>query len=97
MTSASRCSDWQEWGANMHADIVEALEDAGDVTGADRVAGTGPKLLAQLTLDILSRGKGRGGWARSVIKEFWRSRSFMMTPYVAKRIMKDGWKLLRLK
>jgi hypothetical protein len=41
--------------------------------------------------------RGKPGWIRAFAREFWHSRDFMLTPFVAKRTLRDGWKLLRLR
>ena len=96
-TSAGVCEEWQEWGPRLHADLVAVLEEKGDREGARRLMRARKNLMANLTSDVLLRGKGSPGWAGKVVREAWRSRSFMLTPYVAGRVLRDGWKMLRLK
>ncbi len=96
-TSQSLCADWQRWGRTLNGDLVAILQAQGDKKGALRLRKAGRNLLANLTVDVLMRGITRAGWWSGTLKEFWSSRAFMLTPFVAKRILKDGWKLLRLK
>lgn len=96
-TSRSQCADWQRWGSDMHQDLASVLESRGNRAGYRKLMKVRKNLLANLTVDVLMRGMGKPGWKTAMAKEFWRSRSFMLTPYVVKRILKDGWKLLRVK
>ncbi len=89
--------DWQARGETMHADFLEVLRARGDVKGEERLAKVRNNLLANLTVSVLMRYKGQPGWIMIFMKEMWRSRRFMLTPFVAKRMVKDGWKLFRLK
>lgn len=96
-TSRSLCADWQAWGMQMHSDLLATVVARGDRQGARRLKRARKNLLANLTVDVLMRSKGKRGWPAMVASEFWRSREFMLTPYVMRRILRDGWKLLRLK
>ncbi len=94
-TSQSACSNWQDWGAVMHADLLATLRTRGDRKGECQLARTRKNLLANLTIDLLLRGKGKPQWIQSSLKEVWRSRSFMFSAYVTKRLLRDGWKLMK--
>ena len=89
--------EWQARGEAMHADFLEVLRARGDSHGEKRLSRTKKNLMANLTVSVLMRSKGQPGWQAGFAKELWRSRRFMLTPFVAKRMVKDGWKLLRLK
>lgn len=89
--------DWQFRGERMHADFLEVLRLQGDLNGEQRLAKLKKNLMANLTVSVLMRYKGQPGWPKIFAGEIWRSRRFMLTPFVAKRIIKDGWKLLRIK
>ena len=96
-TSRSLCADWQRWGSDMHQDLAAVLESHGNHAGYRKLMRVKNNLLANLTVDVLMRGMGKPGWKTAMAKEFWRSRRFMLTPYVARRVLRDGWKLLRVK
>lgn len=96
-TSSAACRDWQDWGANLHAAVLERVKKRGSGPAIRSIEKSSKPLLANLTVDVLMRGMGKPGWKLQMAKEFWRSRTFMFTPYVAGRIAKDGVKLLRLK
>ncbi len=88
--------DWQARGEVLHADLLEVLRGRGELKGVKRLAKTKKNMLANLTVSVLMRSKGQPGWIGIFAKEFWRCRRFMFTPLVAKRIVRDGWKLLRI-
>lgn len=88
--------DWQARGETMYADFLEVLRSRGEVKGEERLAKVKNNLMANLTVSVLMRYKSQPGWPILFMKEMWRSRRFMLTPFVAKRMVKDGWKLLRL-
>jgi hypothetical protein len=95
VTALSACADWQQWGNNMLDTHIATARSMGDAKGAEQLASVRNTLLANLTVDVLLRGKGNSGWVRSVVKEVWRSRQILLSRYVATRIVRDGWKLLK--
>ncbi len=96
-TGRAGCEQWQAWGRAQHEDFLAVLRERGDETGVRRLLSVRNNLLAQLTVTILMRYIGKPGWKRLFAREIWAARRFMFTPFVAKRLAKDGWKLLRLK
>jgi glycosyltransferase involved in cell wall biosynthesis len=96
-TGAATCRPWQESGLRMHEAFLSVLRERGDQEGVRRLLRVRNNLLAQLTVEVLMRYIGKPGWKRLFAREIWAARSFMFTPFVAKRLAKDGWKLLRLK
>jgi len=96
-TGTAVCQQWQGWGRAMHDSFLSVLRERGDQAGVRRLIRLRNNLLAQLTVTVLMRCIGKPGWKRLFAREIWAGRSFMFTPFVAKRLAKDGWKLLRLK
>lgn len=94
-TGSSLVSDWQRWGANMHADLLAAAQPFASRAELKRFVTSQPRLLANLTIDILMRGRGTSGWLRRGLQETWRSRRYLLSLYTAKRLALEGWKLLR--
>jgi glycosyltransferase involved in cell wall biosynthesis len=95
-TSSAACRDWQLWINHQVDDFSAIARDRGDLEGERRILRCRKKVLANITATVLMRFKGKPGWVGAFVKEIWRSRDFMLTPFVAKRILKDSWKLLRL-
>jgi len=94
-TQISAAADWQGFCENIHEDMVAVLRSKGDRDGESSLRGSMNNHLANITVTVLMRYIGHPGWVGLFAREFWRSRRFMLTPFVAKRIARDGWKLLR--
>ena len=94
-TSSSLVSDWQRWGANMHEDLLAQAKPFATASELKSFARSRGQLLANLTVDILMRGRGNSGWLSRSLHEGWRSRRYLLSAYTAKRLILEGWKLLR--
>lgn len=94
-TQVANCADWQRYGDNMHSDFLAILADRKDAAGARRLRRGFDHHLANITVTVLLRFVRQPGWIGLFAREFWRSRRFMITPFVASRVLRDGWKLLR--
>jgi hypothetical protein len=95
ITSQAKCADWQRWGHAMLEGHVSQLRAQGDEAGARKLASAESTLQANLTADVLLRGRLNPGWYRQVVAELWRSRKFLLTFSTFKRALRDGWKVLR--
>jgi putative flippase GtrA len=93
LTSAVR--DWQRFGENIYADLLESLRAAGR-QAPRRLAAANRNHIGNITVTILLQTVGRPGWIGAALRECIRSRRYMLTPFVAKRCLRDGWKILRL-
>jgi hypothetical protein len=87
---------WQQSLRLQTADFSAILRSQGSEVDAQLLIRSSSHTLANITTSILLRSFGSPGWVRIFADEFWRSRSFMLTPFVLKRALLDGWKLLRL-
>jgi glycosyltransferase involved in cell wall biosynthesis len=96
-TGHANCEDWQTWANHQILDFAAILYAQHDLAGKKRIERVRGNLLAQITVTVLMRYIGKPGWKSLFAREIWKARSFMFTPFVAKRVLKDGWKLLRLK
>jgi len=94
-TANSVCSQWQQWGISLHSALVDTVRSRGDENGATVLERLKKPLLANLTVDVLMRGRGTPGWIGCCLSEFWRSRTYLLTAYCARRILREGCKLLR--
>jgi len=96
-TQFANCADWQLYATHIFEDLLVVLESRNDTQGALELKKSANNSLANCTVTILLRFVGRPGWISLFAREFWRSRRFMITPFVFRRILKDGFKLLRLR
>jgi hypothetical protein len=91
-TSQSAVRQWQEWGQLVHADLLEIANPASQ----KKLRAAKSKFLSGITLTVLIQTIGRTGWIRNSLREAMRSPGVLLTPYVAGRLFKDGWKVLML-
>lgn len=96
LTQVANCADWQHYCDNIHEDLLDVLESTGKHAEATRLQSGFANHLANITVTVLLRFVRTPGWIALFAREFWRSRRFMLTPFVAGRVIRDGWKLLRL-
>jgi len=96
-TSLAACRDWQLWINHQVDDFSAIARERGDYEWERRLLRCRKKVLANITATVLMFSIGKPGWVSAFVKEFWRSREFMLTPFVVKRTLRDGWKLLRLR
>jgi glycosyltransferase involved in cell wall biosynthesis len=94
-TGSAVCAQWQAWGETLHSTLSGVLRKQNDSAGAQRLDRLRKPLLANLTVDVLMRGMGTAGWLQRSLRELWRSREFLLTPYCIRRFLRDGIKLLR--
>jgi glycosyltransferase involved in cell wall biosynthesis len=92
-TSRSNCVQWQVWGANMNADISEALRGRG--VKERQIKSATRNELANVTVTILIPNIGKPGWISYVAAEVLRSWKLFLTPYVVRRLFRESWKLMR--
>ncbi len=97
MTTTGAITFWIEAKKREIEAYVSLLRAQGDEAGAQRLIRAGKHTIANSIITVLLRFVGKPGWMRAVARESWRTRQYMFTPFVAKRLILDGWKLLRLK
>ncbi|MFO1431436.1 MAG: glycosyltransferase family 2 protein [Candidatus Competibacteraceae bacterium] len=95
-TSQAAMRQWQELALTVHADLCASATARGDFAGARQLKAARRNLLSSATLTVLIQMIGKPGWIRNVGREILRSPSLLFTPYVGRRLLKEGWKMLRL-
>lgn len=94
-TGTAVCLNWQQWGDQLHDALLSSVRESHGRKDARIIKKLRNPLLANLTADVVLRGRGGEGWWLNATREFWKGRRFMLTPYVAGRVLKDGWKLVK--
>ena len=94
-TTSASYQKWQGWISNLADDTVALARENQGTAAAEQLIKAKRNWLANITSMVLLRYFGKPGWIKLYVAEFWRSRRFMLTPFVAKRLLKDGWKLFR--
>jgi len=95
-TSKSACRDWQNWSENLHSDLLAIVRERGDRAGEKRLQAAHRNAIAGLTVAILMQAVGRPGWIRRCFAEVYHARRYLLTPYTIRRLILDGWKIIRL-
>jgi glycosyltransferase involved in cell wall biosynthesis len=96
-TSQSSIRQWQQWAGVMHDDLVAAACASPDPEAERRIRSSRRNLISGITLTILIQSVGRPGWIRNAMAQALRSPGAIFTPYMVRRLFRDGWKLLRLR
>lgn len=94
-TGTAVCMTWQQWGDRLHDALLSSVRERHGQEQARIIEKLRGPLLANLTADVVLRGRGTKGWLRSATRELWKGKQFMLSPYVARRVLKDGWKLVK--
>jgi glycosyltransferase involved in cell wall biosynthesis len=97
LTSESTCDHWRILAENICEDMVNELRASGKTGGIESLVAANRNAIANLVVTVLMPAVGKPGWIRHVIREVFAMRSYMFTPFVARRLLRDGWKALRLK
>jgi glycosyltransferase involved in cell wall biosynthesis len=96
-TSRSAIERWQEWARLVHHDLVGAAEARGDRAGARQLRGAWSNFLSGITLTILLQTSGQPGWGRNALRQAVRTPQAFFTPYMLRRLLKDGRKVLTVR
>ena len=97
LTHVANIAEWQRRGRTMHEDFLVVLRARGDKAGAVTLSRTLDHLLANLTADVLLRCLRTPGGLVLMAQELWRSRRIMFNLFVVRRILVDGWKIVRIR
>jgi glycosyltransferase involved in cell wall biosynthesis len=96
-TSQSACREWQAWGENLLDGLIEALRPDDKTSGEGVLRAANRNLIANLTVTVLIQTVGQPGWAALMCREVFRARRYFFTPFLARRLLRDGWKILRVR
>ncbi|MGC1784915.1 MAG: glycosyltransferase family 2 protein [Acidobacteriaceae bacterium] len=96
-TSQSAVEQWQNWARIVHADLLAAARARGDLDGERQLNAARTNFLSGITLTILIQTIGRPGWFRNALRQALRTPGAIFTPYMFRRLLKDGLKVLTLR
>lgn len=97
VTIGSTCQDWLVWGENIYEDLAKELQTRGDASGAKLLKRANRNHVSNLVVTILLQFIGKPGWIARVWREGWQVRRYLFTPFVARRLLRDGWKIGRMR
>ena len=93
-TSQSSVKKWQDWASIMHADLLVSARASADPDAANKIESSKRNLISGVTLTILIQTIGKPGWIRNAVAQSFRTPEAIFTPYMFRRLVKDGWKVL---
>ena len=95
-TSQSAVRKWQDWARVVHHDLIAVAQKRRARRAEDVLRKAKSNFLSGITLTILIQTIGKPRWIRNGVAEAFRSPGAVFTPYMVRRLMKDGWKILKL-
>jgi glycosyltransferase involved in cell wall biosynthesis len=95
-TSQSTVEKWQAWARLVHTDLLASSVSNGDVEAVQQLKSAKSNFISGITLTILIQTIGKPGWIRSALKQSLRTPGAIFTPYMFRRLLKDGWKVLKV-
>jgi glycosyltransferase involved in cell wall biosynthesis len=94
-TGTSTARSWQQAGENIYGDLAAYLAFIGDDARLAKLKAGHRNFISGLLATIIMQGMGRPGWVKVALSEVVRAPQYFFTPMVARRLLKDGGKLLR--
>lgn len=92
-TSKSAIREWRHWAGLVHSDLLASVRASGDKKGEAILKKSKGNFVNGIMLTILIQTIGKSGWIRNAIIHAVRSPGAMFTPYMFKRLIKDGRKI----
>ncbi|HTU51357.1 MAG TPA: glycosyltransferase family 2 protein [Acidobacteriaceae bacterium] len=96
-TSQSAIRQWQQWARVVHCDLLTSAEASQDASAAPKLKSAKRNFISGITLTILIQTIGKPGWIGKAIRESMHSPSAFFTPYMFRRLLKDGRKVFTVR
>ena len=96
-TSQSAVQQWQQWAQTVHADLLASARAANNAKAERQLRAAKRNFISGITLTILIQTIGKPGWIRNALREAMRSPEAIFTPYMFRRLLKDGRKVFTVK
>ncbi|MFZ0515545.1 MAG: glycosyltransferase family 2 protein [Acidobacteriaceae bacterium] len=96
-TSQSAIRQWQQWARVVHHDLLASAEASQDPSAALKLKSAKRNFISGITLTILIQTIGKPGWIGNTLREAFHSPSAFFTPYMFRRLLKDGRKVLTVR
>ncbi|MGC1870146.1 MAG: glycosyltransferase family 2 protein [Acidobacteriaceae bacterium] len=96
-TSQSAIRQWQQWARVVHRDLLTSAEASQDASAAPKLKSAKRNFISGITLTILIQTIGKPGWIRNAIRESMHSPGAFFTPYMFRRLLKDGRKVFTVR
>jgi len=96
-TSQSAVEKWQNWAHIVHADLLVSARAHGDWEAEKLLKSAKTNFISGITLTILIQTIGKSGWIRNALLQALRTPGAVFTPYMFRRLLKDGRKVFTLR
>jgi glycosyltransferase involved in cell wall biosynthesis len=96
-TSRSPIEKWQNWARLVHSDLLIDAREHGDARDERKLRVAKRNFISGITLTILIQTIGRPRWIRDALMQSFRTPGAFFTPYMFRRLLKDGKKVAILK
>ncbi len=96
-TSQSAVQQWQQWARIVHQDLLISARATQDANAVRQLTAAKRNFISGITLTILIQTIGKPGWIRNALREALRSPGAFFTPYMFRRFLKDGRKVLTVR
>ncbi len=96
-TSQSAVEKWQNWSRIVHADLLASARARQDFSAERDLLAAKQNFLSGITLTILIQTIGKPGWIRNALRQSLRTPEAVFTPYMFRRLLKDGRKVFMLR
>ncbi len=93
-TSQSAVQQWQQWARIVHADLLTSARARSDRQAERQLQSAKTNFISGITLTILIQTIGKPHWIQNAVAQSFRTPAAVFTPYMFRRLMKDGWKVL---
>ncbi len=97
LTRSSSCDHWRILAENICEDLVSELRACGKTDAIKSLVAANRHGITNLVATILIQSVGRPGWVRHAFREVIAMRRYTFTPFAARRLLRDGFKILRLR
>jgi hypothetical protein len=81
----------------MHADLLASARASRDPNAERKIKSSKKNLDSSVMLGILIQTFGKPGWIRNALFQGLRNPRAMLSPYMFKRLVKDGRKVMNLR
>ena len=89
--------EWQQWARIVHQDLLTSARASKDGSAVRKLKAAKTNFISGITLTILIQTIGKPGWIRSALRESLRSPGAFFTPYMFRRLLKDGRKVFTVR
>jgi glycosyltransferase involved in cell wall biosynthesis len=96
-TSKSTVEKWQNWARIVHADLLASARASRDADAESQLKAAKMNFISGITLTILIQTIGKPGWIRNALLQSFRTPGAVFTPYMFRRLLKDGKKVFALR